>query len=332
MTISGRSLVLSTFLIFQAGAAWASPNFGSSCTSCHTRADGAFSFLPSNLLQIAPGQTREITINVTDAAPGVTSALSLTGLNASGLGATAGAPWTNRGGWWTLGPFSGTGEKSLNLTLGAGAVTGTYPINVTLAGGSGAAGGRWSRTGSFTVQVAPAGVPGDYNGNGKVDAADYVLWRNGGPLQNEVATVGSVNAADYTAWRARFGNTAGSGAGAGVNAVVPEPATLVLLMLASVGMRLRSVERLSAEGMGLEPTTGFPAPHFQSEPGAEALSNASTCAPRTCDAKENATELPGDARVAVDRQLLGTTGRMTPKLATGLHDDDVAWQPHISRR
>ena len=73
------------------------------------------------------------------------------------------------------------------------------------------------------------GVPGDYNDNGTVDAADYVLWRNGGPLQNEVDTPGVVNAADYTAWRTRFGNS-GSGAGANANAAVPEPATFVLLI------------------------------------------------------------------------------------------------------
>jgi hypothetical protein len=46
----------------------------------------------------------------------------------------------------------------------------------------------------------------DYNSNGIVDAADYVLWRKGGPLENEVDTPGTVNAADYTEWRARFGN------------------------------------------------------------------------------------------------------------------------------
>ena len=57
----------------------------------------------------------------------------------------------------------------------------------------------------------PIILPGDYNNNGTVDAADYVLWRKGGPLQNEVDTPGVVNAADYTAWRARFGNS-GSGA------------------------------------------------------------------------------------------------------------------------
>lgn len=76
--------------------------------------------------------------------------------------------------------------------------------------------------------IAPPGVPGDYNGNGVVDTADYVLWRNGGPLQNEVDTPGTVNAADFDAWKARFGNI--SGAGLGASAAVPEPASLTLLL------------------------------------------------------------------------------------------------------
>lgn len=82
----------------------------------------------------------------------------------------------------------------------------------------------------------PVGVPGDYNNNGVVDAADYVLWRNGGPLQNEVDTPGVVNAADYAAWRSRLGNTSGSGAGIG-SASVPEPGTsgvMICLMFAAV--------------------------------------------------------------------------------------------------
>jgi hypothetical protein len=77
------------------------------------------------------------------------------------------------------------------------------------------------------LQAAP-GVQGDYNGNGTVDAADYVAWRKGGTLVNEVDTPGTVNAADYTAWRARFGNTTGSGLGA---SAIPEPAMSVLLLL-----------------------------------------------------------------------------------------------------
>ena len=76
--------------------------------------------------------------------------------------------------------------------------------------------------------VLPQPVAGDYNGNGSVDAADYVLWRKGGTLANEVDTPGTVNAADYTAWRARFGNPSGSGLG---TTAIPEPATSVLFVL-----------------------------------------------------------------------------------------------------
>jgi hypothetical protein len=78
-------------------------------------------------------------------------------------------------------------------------------------------------------------VPGDYNGNGTVDAADYVLWRKGGPLikQTEVADPGTVSPADYTEWRARFGNSpAGSGSGL-ANGSVPEPGSACLVLIAA---------------------------------------------------------------------------------------------------
>ena len=63
-----------------------------------------------------------------------------------------------------------------------------------------------------TVGAALAGVLGDYNNNGTVDAADYVLWRNGGPLANESDMPGTVNQADYNFWRSRFGANMGSAA------------------------------------------------------------------------------------------------------------------------
>ena len=80
------------------------------------------------------------------------------------------------------------------------------------------------------VGMTSAAVEGDYNANGKVDAADYVLWRNGGPLANEVADPGTVSPADYGEWRTRFGNPPGSGSGLG-NLSVPEPASALLLVL-----------------------------------------------------------------------------------------------------
>ena len=93
---------------------------------------------------------------------------------------------------------------------------------------------------SLVSDSAPNGVAGDYNDNGVVDAADYVLWRKGvAPLQHEIAApIGTTNSADYDAWRARFGSVSGSGSGGIGNAgAVPEPTTLAFVgMLLSVAM------------------------------------------------------------------------------------------------
>jgi hypothetical protein len=89
-----------------------------------------------------------------------------------------------------------------------------------------------------------AAVPGDYNGNGAVDAADYAVWRdNNGRMSGATAAQGDgtgdgmVNAADYSFWRERFG-TAGSGTVAGVDslAAVPEPSSLFLGLGTAVAM------------------------------------------------------------------------------------------------
>ncbi len=46
----------------------------------------------------------------------------------------------------------------------------------------------------------------DYNANLIVDPGDYVLWRKGGPLQND-SSPNSVGPNDYTIWRAAYGAT-----------------------------------------------------------------------------------------------------------------------------
>jgi hypothetical protein len=87
------------------------------------------------------------------------------------------------------------------------------------------------RDGALAIYGAVVvGVSGDYNNNGTVDAADYVLWRQGGPLTND-PTLG-VQPADYDFWRSRFGATSGAGVGLGVAAAVPEPAMWLLLLTA----------------------------------------------------------------------------------------------------
>lgn len=82
-------------------------------------------------------------------------------------------------------------------------------------------------------------VPGDYNGNDVVDAADYVLWRNmpgavpaNTNFRNEVVTPGTVEPGDYTAWRARFGNNTAPGS-ALASASIPEPTGGLLFFLAA---------------------------------------------------------------------------------------------------
>jgi hypothetical protein len=90
------------------------------------------------------------------------------------------------------------------------------------------------------------GLLGDYNNNGTVDAADYVLWRDGGPLQNEGASAGVVDQADYEFWRAQFGN----GAAVGVGAAVPEPSTFVTALLASLALAVFA-RRRTAGGIAL---------------------------------------------------------------------------------
>lgn len=85
-------------------------------------------------------------------------------------------------------------------------------------------------TGSGTITNAAAGVPGDYNGNGMVDAPDYVVWRKGGPLLNDFTP--GVQPADYDFWRGRFGATTNPGSGSGLaTAAVPETSTLSLMAI-----------------------------------------------------------------------------------------------------
>jgi T5SS/PEP-CTERM-associated repeat protein len=71
------------------------------------------------------------------------------------------------------------------------------------------------------------GLPGDFNHDGTVDAADYVVWRKG------LGTVPTQE--NYNIWRNNFGRTAGSGASAAGSgsAAAPEPATFILLTLAA---------------------------------------------------------------------------------------------------
>ena len=104
--------------------------------------------------------------------------------------------------------------------------------------------------------VSTAALVGDYNQNGVVDAADYAVWRDtlgtvGGGLAADGDNSGEVDAADYVLWRANFGQTAaGSATGLTSGALVPEPASVMLLLTAcaaigSLSLRERAKVRLT---------------------------------------------------------------------------------------
>jgi hypothetical protein len=83
-------------------------------------------------------------------------------------------------------------------------------------------------------------VAGDYNADGKVDTADYVLWRNSVGSVNLAADGnrdGQIDQLDYQVWRAHVGEAAASAAARSSlgDIAVPEPASAMLLLIAAAG-------------------------------------------------------------------------------------------------
>jgi hypothetical protein len=165
-----------------------------------------------------------------------------------------------------------TGLAALDGTLNLSLIGGYVPslidpaLTILTAG---------SVSGSFSAVAQPAGMPaglmfnlvynptnvqlvvaelllGDYNLDGIVDAADYVVWRK--TLGTPVATPFSgadgdgdstVDNDDYGVWTARFGQTAGSGSAVGQSPAVPEPGAALLALVAVCGGLMVRQRRLA---------------------------------------------------------------------------------------
>jgi MYXO-CTERM domain-containing protein len=188
--------------------------------------------------------------------PGDTAAAGLTSISSS---------YTQQGGATLTMELGGTSTSQFDRVAIGGSVTLAGTLNVTLINGFMPMWGNSfqlltavsGRTGTFATVNLPTltnsnlewltnygptsgstfltlsiGLKGDFNGDGVVNGADYVTWRNSGGTQ-----------ADYNLWRSKFGVTAsGSGSGSSgpeSSATVPEPAAWALLAVAAIPLLRR---------------------------------------------------------------------------------------------
>jgi uncharacterized protein YjbI with pentapeptide repeats len=98
-------------------------------------------------------------------------------------------------------------------------------------------------TGEVTL-TAVYELPGDFNGDGAVDAADYVVWRKNSSGQ-----------ANYDAWRASFGRALAGSGSAVLSAertapAVPEPSAVALAAAAALTLAAFHRRRLSSLCLG----------------------------------------------------------------------------------
>jgi CSLREA domain-containing protein len=108
--------------------------------------------------------------------------------------------------------------------------------------------------GAIEWQVNP--LPGDYNFDGIVNAADYTVWRNTLGSTNDLRADGSgetpgvpdgvVDELDYAFWKANFGNVLEQGAGSGEQGVVQMAGELGLAGSAGATETTESVENTVA--------------------------------------------------------------------------------------
>jgi hypothetical protein len=95
----------------------------------------------------------------------------------------------------------------------------------------------------YTYVIPRLPIPGDYNNDGIVNAADYTVWRDAaGQSGANLAADGTgpsgtpdgvVDNLDYQFWVDHFGSTS-AGSGAGSSVAVPEPASVVTLAVSSI--------------------------------------------------------------------------------------------------
>jgi hypothetical protein len=131
-------------------------------------------------------------------------------------------------------------------TYATGLGTGDFSADVEIGTQLDMSGNNPGSTLFVPLTIESSGTPGDYNGDGFVDAADYTLFQDN--LGNSSAVLGgngsgaaTVVQADYLLWAQNF-----TGLGTSTSSAVPEPSGLLLLIVvlsALWSVRLRQSDR-----------------------------------------------------------------------------------------
>ena len=93
--------------------------------------------------------------------------------------------------------------------------------------------------------------PGDFNADGTVDSADYIVWRNsngqsGVHLPADANSDGHIDSLDYHTWRENFGTSLGSGLNTSPPFPfgIPEPSTAVIALTTFIAAAARGRRRV----------------------------------------------------------------------------------------
>ncbi len=113
----------------------------------------------------------------------------------------------------------------------------TFRLNFTGGGGEpgAAASGHHLFLDNVGITGLPLGLPGDFNGDGVVDAADFTRWRDNLGATDETAIGfngdgGGIDMSDYEYWKSNFGNASPTAT------AVPEPSAALLWLAATTAI------------------------------------------------------------------------------------------------
>lgn len=153
MKSSTTNLYAAALVMLLGGAVHAFPGANANCANCHTNEAGALNVTPADFLEIARGESGQITFDVgaLGGFPGAQASIAVDGLDDPALKATPDlGEWIDQGEWLTHLLFFEPGVYTLDVSIAADAELGEYPIDVRLAGGGG-----WSTFRSYAVRVVP---------------------------------------------------------------------------------------------------------------------------------------------------------------------------------